>query len=287
MSHADPVQQCLQGRISPQVALARLLLAGMTPQEIRQTVRAAASTDPAWMALDRAADEPELQRLRALIDQVAVDHAGAATPERIAAMFDRAVAVSPEASVAFYSLGDPEILAEATREVVAWLDARSMLSARVEVLDLGCGIGRMAAALAPRVRSVLGIDVSLAMLREARRRCAGLRNIWFALSAGHDLSLCADAAFDIVLAVDSFPYMVQAGLAERHVAECRRVLRDGGRLVVLNLSYRNDPDLDCKDAAEWAGRCGFGDYEAETGMFKLWDGRAHVFHADTKRNVRS
>ena len=50
------------------------------------------------------------------------------------------------------------------------------------------------------------------------------------------------AAFDLVLAIDSFPYIVQTGaaMAVRHVADAARVLRPGGALCILNLSYRND-----------------------------------------------
>ena len=38
--------------------------------------------------------------------------------------------------------------------------------------------------------------------------------------------------------MDSFPYLMQAGVAERHVAEAARMLRPGGALAILNLSYR-------------------------------------------------
>ena len=45
------------------------------------------------------------------------------------------------------------------------------------VADLGCGTGALAAELAPRVRRVVGVDQSAAMLRAARRRLAALRNV--------------------------------------------------------------------------------------------------------------
>ena len=76
---------------------------------------------------------------------------------------------SPEASVALYSLGDPAILAAATEEIVAWLVAERLLPADADVLDLGCGIGRVG-GVAPRCRSVLGLDVSAGMVAEATRR---------------------------------------------------------------------------------------------------------------------
>ena len=96
-------------------------------------------------------------------------------------------------------------------------------------------------------------------------------------TSGHDLSMFDDASFDLVYAVDSFPYLVQAGVAEAHVAGAARVLRPGGALAVLNLSYRCDLDLDRADAARWAGAHGLVLEAAGATPFALWDGVAFVF----------
>jgi SAM-dependent methyltransferase len=278
MTEPDPIQLCLQGAISAEVAIARLLLAGDKPETIHRRVRDVPEQTPAWTALATASADPaRLLRLRALIDDVTPDHAAVTTPAAIAALFDQAVAASPEASVALYSLGDPAILAAATQEIVAWLANGGLIGPGRDVLDLGCGIGRMAAALAPRVRSVLGIDVSTAMLREAERRCAGLPNVRLALTGGTGLAGCPDAAFDLVLAVDSFPYLMQAKVAERHVADSHRVLRGNGTLAVLNLSYRASPGQDSADAGLWADRYGFS-LACAGRPFRLWDAAAFIFH---------
>ena len=49
------------------------------------------------------------------------------------------------------------------------------------VLDVGCGWGRLALALAPRVRRVIGLDRDAALVAEARRRAAaaGIDNAEF------------------------------------------------------------------------------------------------------------
>jgi hypothetical protein len=277
MTHEDPLLACLQGRISPEVAIARLVLAGDDAAAIRRRVNTARDTSAAWVALDRLAGEAPLDLLRRMLDAADVDHAEASTPGAIAALFDRAVTISPEASVAMYSLGDPDRLRLATDEIVAWLRQRHVVDIAHDVLDLGCGIGRVAAALAPHVRSVLAIDNSAGMLREARMRCKGLRNVAFALISGVDLAALADHCLDTVVAVDSFPYLVQAGVAEHHVSEAHRVLRTGGHLVLFNLSYRRGPEADRTTAGTWALRYGFALLEAGVAPFRTWDASAFVF----------
>ncbi len=272
--------QCLAGRVSAEVALARLLLGGKTAAGIglELDARRPEPPGPRWEAMRRLLDghAAALDRLAAEVAETGGDHSalgrddGAGGVARIAAFFDRAVAHSPEAGVALYSLGDPAILAAATAEAVRWLDGAGLLPPGADVLDLGCGFGRVAAALSPRCRSVLGLDVSAGMVAEARRRHAGLPNARFEATPGQDLSALPAGAFDLVLAVDSFPYLVQAGVAEAHVAGAARALRPGGALAALNLSYRGDPGRDRADAARWAEAHGMALEVAGATPFALW-----------------
>ena len=279
----QPIKDCLAARISPEVAVARMLLAGVAREGIVTALaRHRPDADGArWTAMARLVEgrDAALDQLAAEVAATGAQHdaSGEDGLARIAAFFDRAVAHSPEASVALYSLGDPAILAEATAEIVAWLHANRLLHAEADVLDLGCGIGRIAAALAPLCRTVLGLDVSAGMVAEARRRAA-LPNARFEQTTGRDLDALPGGAFDLVLAVDSFPYMVQAGpdVVGRHVAGAARVLRPGGALVVLNFSYRGNLAADCADAAALAAAHGFTLEQDGAAPFRVWDGTAFV-----------
>ncbi|CAH2599334.1 Methyltransferase domain-containing protein [Rhodovastum atsumiense] len=251
------------GRISAEVAVARLVLAG--EQDAIAAVPELASV----------AKRHGLAALQAV--RTAVNHAMPATPAAIGRMFDAAVAASPEASVAACSLGDATLLARASAELRSWLCHEDLLQPGATVLDLGCGIGRMTATLAPVATSVLGLDVSPGMIATARQRCT-VANARFALTDGTGLGELPDAGFDLVLAADSFPYLVQAGVAERHVIDAARVLRPGGALVVLNWSYRS-LDQDRAEADTWAARHGFALRAAGTAPFSLWDGTAFVLIA--------
>ena len=221
--------------------------------------------------------------VRTVIDGIAHDHeaAPADTLHYWAEAFDRLVVVSPEASVALYSLGSPTLLAEATDEIVAAMARWDLVTRRTDVLDIGCGIGRFATALAPLVRSVVGLDIAPNMIAEARRRCGHLRQVRFSVSNGRDLDGIADASVDLALAADVFPYVVQAGpeAAGELMAEIARVLRPGGHLLILNYSYRGDRGHDQADVTAQAERRGFRVERDGTREFRFWDGTTFLLRA--------
>ena len=282
ISEHDPIGLCLAGHISPQVALARLLLGGAAPATLAATLaarRPGADGEAAWLALAGLLDGRR-DMLAGLAGEIAAGYRDpqAQPTDHIAAFFDHAVAYSPEASVALFSLGDPAILAEATAEIMHWLQRHGWVTPGADVLDLGCGIGRLSLALAERCRSVVGVDVSAGMVAEARRRCADAANVRLQQTAGTDLDAWPDAAFDLVLAVDSFPYVLQAGpdIVTRHFSGAARILRPNRPLVILNLSYGRDLATDRADIAAWARLHGFAVTMAGELPFALWDGTAFV-----------
>jgi SAM-dependent methyltransferase len=98
-------------------------------------------------------------------------------------------------------------------------------------LEIGCGLGRNAAALAARYARVDALDISPEMLARAER--AGLpENVHLALGSGRDLAGLPGGAFDLVFSA----LVLQHVPADEHVAaylrEIARVLRRGGRAVV-------------------------------------------------------
>jgi len=102
---------------------------------------------------------------------------------------------------------------------------------RRRVLDIGCGTGFNIEQLRARgFEKVVGLDVSNDAIAYARSR--GLR----ALVRGDGARLpFADAAFDLVLALDLIEHLEDDGEALRDMA---RVLAPGGRLLVFTPAYR-------------------------------------------------
>ncbi|MBV9279671.1 MAG: class I SAM-dependent methyltransferase, partial [Chloroflexi bacterium] len=87
----------------------------------------------------------------------------------------------------------------------------------VRVLDVGCGAGHTALTLAPRVASVVAIDLTDEMLDQGRRLAAerGLGNVRFVRGDAERLDY-PDASFDVVTSRYSahhFPHPARA-LAE-------------------------------------------------------------------------
>lgn len=278
----DPIDDCLAGAISAEVAAARLLLWRWEVERIEAEVRARrpAPVTPEWEALSRLVAERRdaLLTLSAEIANTGGDpQAGQMEGlAGIAAFFDRAVEHSPEAAVALHSLGDARTLAVTTAEIVDWLAAEGLIGPGRDVLDLGCGIGRLATALSPRCRSVLGVDISAGMVAEARRRCAGLGNVRLERTEGDGLPSLAPGSVDLVLAVDSMPYMVQAGVADGVIARAAAMLTPTGAIAVLNLSYRGDPAADRADLHRWAAAHGLAATSCGERPFRQWDGQAFV-----------
>jgi ubiquinone/menaquinone biosynthesis C-methylase UbiE len=105
-------------------------------------------------------------------------------------------------------------------------------------LDLACGPGTFARAFAPRVRWLCGLDLTLAMLAVARQTAADakLGNLFFACGNAFALPF-ADKSFDLAVCGYSFHHMTEPQAASRELA---RVLRPGGRLVLLDMVVPDD-----------------------------------------------
>ena len=109
-------------------------------------------------------------------------------------------------------------------------------------LDVGCGAGHTAFALAGGAARVVALDLTQAMLEQTRAGASerGLPHVEAREGDAEDLPF-EDESFDVVtsrLAAHHFPR------AERFVNEAHRVLRPGGRFV---LSDTISPDDDAQD----------------------------------------
>jgi ArsR family transcriptional regulator len=108
-----------------------------------------------------------------------------------------------------------------------------------DVLDVGSGDGAAAASLAPHCRSLTCIDTSARMIDDAKERLARFPHVTAQVADVHALPF-ADASFDAVMMFHTLTY---AEHPARALAECARVLRPGGRLVLLCLNQHQQHEV--------------------------------------------
>jgi SAM-dependent methyltransferase len=129
---------------------------------------------------------------------------------------------------------------EGERDLLSLLDAVAVeLRETDEVVEIGCGLGRLTRALAARVASVRALDVSSEMLSRARELwpAAPACGVQWLLGDGLSLVGVQDASADLCVSHVVFQHLPRAELTLGYVREMGRVLRPGG---VAAFQFSND-----------------------------------------------
>ena len=107
-------------------------------------------------------------------------------------------------------------------------------------LDLGCGVGHTLRRIAPLVSFAVGADATFEMMQAGRDSVVTALNAAFAQSDATGLPF-AGASFDLVTCRLAAHHFTDVAAAFRDV---RRVLRAGGRFVLVDNYAPDDPALD-------------------------------------------
>lgn len=128
--------------------------------------------------------------------------------------------------------GDPRQVVPG-RSWAAWARALGHLLPAMDVADIGCGEGYLTLEIARWARFVTGIDRSDDVLERAKALAErrGLTNVAWKKGDLARLPL-RDEAVDLAVFSQSLRY---ASDPERPIAEASRVLRPGGRILILDL----------------------------------------------------
>ena len=94
-----------------------------------------------------------------------------------------------------------------------------------EVLEIGCGDGRITTQLVGKAKKLVAIDSDAAIITEAKKNIKG---VGFQIGSGESLEF-PPASFDVILFTLSLHHQ-DSSLA---LKEAKRVLRDHGRVVIL------------------------------------------------------
>lgn len=118
-----------------------------------------------------------------------------------------------------------------------------------DVVDVGTGEGAAAAVLAPYCRSLSCLDINPRLVAAARQRLRSRNHVRVLRADAHALPFAA-ASFDTALLFHTLTY---AERPAQVVAECARVLRPTGRLVVLCLDQHEQTALTAPYGERHAG----------------------------------
>ena len=136
----------------------------------------------------------------------------------------------------------------ATRQLRAWERTELGLGRGQRLLDVGCGLGEAALALAGDLGpdgEVVGVDISAEMVRAALSR-VGIAPCRTRFLVGDACSLAEpDASFDAVRSERTLQWLADPAAA---VAEMARVVRPGGRVSLIDTDWATFA-IDIGDAA--------------------------------------
>jgi len=121
----------------------------------------------------------------------------------------------------------------------------------MRIADIGSGEGTLALLLAQRAEQVTGIDNSEKMVEYAAgaARRSGVKNVEFKLGDLEELPL-PDASVDVALFSQSLHHALHP---QKAVHEAARILRPGGRVVILDLLRHSFEEARELHADVWLG----------------------------------
>ena len=108
-----------------------------------------------------------------------------------------------------------------------------------DILEIGCGVGRIGRELAPLCRSWTGSDISKNMLTYASERLGQLNNVRLQQLQGEGLSEFAGSSFDVVYCTNMLAHLDEID-RWYYVHDAFRVLRLGGRLFIDTIDIESD-----------------------------------------------
>ncbi len=142
----------------------------------------------------------------------------------------------------FYETFDfSKIITNSPKQIQDFLDKenewiRNHLWIGKNVLEIGCGYGRLTEKIASLAKSIAGIDYSLPLIEKSRISLVALSNISLALMDATELGFAKNIFGSVVCFNASFSNM--PGIEIKVLREMKRVCKNGGEVIFSVLSEK-------------------------------------------------
>ena len=121
---------------------------------------------------------------------------------------------------------------------------------KMNVLEIGCGIGRLLIPMSKIFQNVSGIDISSEMVRIGKEKTEGISNCEILENNGTDLSLFSDNYFDFCYSFIVFQHIPDKKIVEEYIKEVSRVLKPG---CLFRFQVRGKINSKPKKITTWDG----------------------------------
>ena len=135
------------------------------------------------------------------------------------------------------------------------LDAHPKIVEFADLLEVGCGMGRLLKPLSVNLKWVTGVDISAEIIKEAAVYLRDIPNKSLYENDGTSLSIFADESFDYVLCTGVFQHIPYREVITNYLHETIRVLRTNGLFMFTFQVWQNNKTgegrIGAKFSAEW------------------------------------
>ena len=121
---------------------------------------------------------------------------------------------------------------------------------KMNVLEIGCGIGRILIPMRKIFGNMTGIDISSEMVRLGQKYVANIPNCSIVENNGIDLSEFPDNYFDFCYSFIVFQHIPEKKIVEQYISEVSRVLKSKG---LFRFQVRGRIDTKPKKITTWDG----------------------------------
>lgn len=120
----------------------------------------------------------------------------------------------------------------------------------MNVLEIGCGTGRMTRALGQVFGDVYAVDISGEMIEQGRRGLADVPNVHMFQNSGADLQVLGDVQLDFAFSYIVFQHIPSREVIYSYAREVYRLLRPGG---LFKFQVQGAPEAESGKTDSWFG----------------------------------